>query len=1263
MRIPGKKKDDSQTELPPELATPELRRLNEPLMEKRLELLKRFYAMHRDVIQPAIDERVAQGKCLALWSAGTDRPDNRGLIFSNIYDPDATVFDCLTLRHSKHVRKPQKKYPMMDLPTATLKKDSIFLFQPSQNSQMLVNYSDKLGKLKMAEFVSIEDVIWEGVAKRNAAARAAAAQAAGSSAAAPAAAPVRVCSLTIMYNPDQDTLEAVRSYSHLVDKAYLYDNSPQPNVELVAQLKQLPNVEYVSGEGQNVGLATPNNIFIARAKEEGFDWLITFDQDSVAGDNMIQRMRAFAESPRCTPNIALVGPSIRKGQRQIGYYASLPEVSYCNRIIQSGMMHRLSALDEIGPYDDRLFIDEVENEYCARAREKGFDIVCLNNAPLLHQINDKTDRREINKYSAMRFYFRARNMMYVVNRYEESNPKYVFDTIGGLIALNLFVEYDDDPGEEAVAMMLGFEHYAEGKWPTYVEAMEELNARLDGSEPEEPEQPEHSEQSEPTQPTKRSIMAGNAAIQKAKRKAVKLGKRAKAAAQLAQSEGVVAAYEATRKRLSDDREIREHAQRNPDEISFYDVMFINGCPPTFTHPVRYRIDHKMEQLQAGGLTCCKIGIGSLTLDHVARARAFVVYRCPFIGCIGEFIELAKNLNKKVYFDIDDLVFDRRYTDDMKALEGMTPAQRAEYDAGVESYGRTLMACGAAITSTDVMAEELRKFVPEVILNRNAPNIRMVQLSNEAVRAREAQPAAEDASVRIGYFSGSSTHDVDLNLVAPAIAAVMQQRPQVQLAIVGEASVPNQLKSFGDRITKQPFIDWKLLPGVIADIDINIAPLDDTLFNRAKSENKWVEAALVQVPTVASNVGSLAQSIDDGETGLLASTTEEWEAALLQLVDDPQERSRIGHAAYERAQQLTTMETCIPLVSALKDGFTENIMIAVPSLNVSGGVLVALKHATMLQEASFDVTLVHDHPLDEGQPVAWLIEYDNHLLPVVQGRSFRNQDQVLLLNGSIDQFVATFWNTTWFFDHAPRIGRKRYLVQHYEVSYIPDGDALRLFCNATYNRDDCDYLTISRWCQGWLRDRFGKESRYAPNGINPQLFPKRERTFAEGERVRILVEGDSSVEHKNLDEAFRIVEQLDPERYEVWYLSASGQPKPWYRCDRFLNAVSHDEVGQVYADCDILLKTSLFESFSYPPLEMMATDGFVVAIPNGGNSEYLKHGKNCLLFESGDIAGAIAAIEMIAADEDLRARLLKGGRKAVAERDWAKVSEQVLALYE
>ena len=118
----------------------------------------------------------------------------------------------------------------------------------------------------------------------------------------------------------------------------------------------------------------------------------------------------------------------------------------------------------------------------------------------------------------------------------------------------------------------------------------------------------------------------------------------------------------------------------------------------------------------------------------------------------------------------------------------------------------------------------------------------------------------------------------------------------------------------------------------------------------------------------------------------------------------------------------------------------------------------------------------------------------------------------------------------------------------------------------------EYVTISKWCQNWLREEYHTEAVYLPNGIDPSFYPKRGRDL-QG-KIRILIEGDCSAEHKNVDESLRIVEQLDLEKFEIWYMSYNGNPKSWYRVDRFLYRVPYEKTPEVYAACDILLKTSL-----------------------------------------------------------------------------------------
>ena len=205
------------------------------------------------------------------------------------------------------------------------------------------------------------------------------------------------------------------------------------------------------------------------------------------------------------------------------------------------------------------------------------------------------------------------------------------------------------------------------------------------------------------------------------------------------------------------------------------------------------------------------------------------------------------------------------------------------------------------------------------------------------------------------------------------------------------------------------------------------------------------------------------------------------------------------------------------------------------------------------------------------------------------------------------------------------------------------------------------MTISKWSQEWLEEEFGKKSLYVPNGIDLDVFQFEERTF-EG-KIKILIEGNSDDHYKNVDESFRIASLLDKDRYEIYYLSYQGGAKDWYRVDRFLQRVPHDEVGKIYQSCDILLKTSILESFSYPPLEMMATGGLAVVVPNEGNAEYLRDEENCLLYPQGDIEKAVFQIKRLTEDKKLRDKLIENGLKTAYKREWKNIEKYIVEMYD
>lgn len=674
-----------------------------------------------------------------------------------------------------------------------------------------------------------------------------------------------------------------------------------------------------------------------------------------------------------------------------------------------------------------------------------------------------------------------------------------------------------------------------------------------------------------------------------------------------------------------------------------DVLFINGCDSSVPHPARYRVTHQREQLEAHNISTDEVYYIDLQEEQVRYAHVFIFFRCPHTDTIEHVIQKAKQLHKTVLFDIDDLVVDTVYTDTIKYIQKMTPSEKAIYDDGVNRMGKTLKLCQGAITTTERLATELGKYVPEVFINRNTASERMYALS-ERTHHRE-----EDEEIHIGYFSGSITHNDDFQLVLPVLIRLMDADPNVRLCIVGELELPKELAIRKKQIITFPFMDWQQLPQAIASVDINIAPLEQNIFNEAKSENKWVEAALVKVPTVASRVGAFDRMIRDGETGFLCSTEEEWEEKLVALCRDKELREKIAEQAYEYVKEnCLTIYSGIRIARYIREKMPKTAVFSLPSTEISGGIMVALRHASILQDEGYDVTIHADKPTLE-----WMT-YEGHDFPVIAN----GEDPV---RAGFDKGIGTMWTTMSFIQTLPEIKERYYLVQNYETDFYPADEPLRVFANRTYMLgSNIQYLTISRWCQKWLKEKYGKESRYVPNGIDLSRFTCSDRDFSG--KIRILIEGDCAVKYKGVDESFKITNLLDRDRFEVWYMSYNANPKKWYMIDKFLHRVPYDEVPEVYQQCHILLKSSTLESFSYPPIEMMATGGYVVVVPNGGNQEYLKDGENCLFYQAGDLLQGLDQIRYLCEDVALRRRLAEGAKATTKGRDWEELREEILQFY-
>jgi glycosyltransferase involved in cell wall biosynthesis len=155
-------------------------------------------------------------------------------------------------------------------------------------------------------------------------------------------------------------------------------------------------------------------------------------------------------------------------------------------------------------------------------------------------------------------------------------------------------------------------------------------------------------------------------------------------------------------------------------------------------------------------------------------------------------------------------------------------------------------------------------------------------------------------VTIGWAGGVG-HKASLARWEPAIRKVMRERENVRFVSIGHAAAAAYMEEFGrERAVAYPTGAIEVYPAGMKLFDVSIAPSAENNQFRGKSDLRWLETAALGIPLVAHP--DVYPEIEDGVTGVHARSIDEVEAALLRLVDDAQERERIGRAAHEEVSE-------------------------------------------------------------------------------------------------------------------------------------------------------------------------------------------------------------------------------------------------------------------------------------------------------------------------------------------------------------------------
>jgi hypothetical protein len=341
-------------------------------------------------------------------------------------------------------------------------------------------------------------------------------------------------------------------------------------------------------------------------------------------------------------------------------------------------------------------------------------------------------------------------------------------------------------------------------------------------------------------------------------------------------------------------------------------LFVSG---TQGAPMRYRVLNQVEQLAITDLGYTALDALAPTLSHRNISYDMLyLYRVDDTPAIRRLIAQARSRGAPVVYDTDDLIWDQRIVEycDLERTHG--PDDVARFRAQVRRAEALMRAADVFVASTEYLAGMLRDtFGRPAFVNRNAVSRAMVAHSTPLFERR--QQAAGDG-VMIGYFSGwPKAHEPDLAVALPGLLRALDELPHARLRIVGHFDAGQLPEGMRGRVETAPFVPFEQLLDSIAQVDINLAPIISNPHRRAKSAVKVIEAALVGIPTVASDLEPY-QLIRHGETGMLAGDAQGWYAAVLALGRSAELRRRMGAAARQQALREETTDARAPGFAAL-----------------------------------------------------------------------------------------------------------------------------------------------------------------------------------------------------------------------------------------------------------------------------------------------------------------------------------------------------------
>jgi len=260
-----------------------------------------------------------------------------------------------------------------------------------------------------------------------------------------------------LFNPNLKRLkENIAAITTQVDSILCVDNGSNNIVKIEHILSlQYPDIIFIKNF-KNLGVATALNQMFQYAQFNGYDWVLTLDQDSICPQNLIKEFKEFIGKKR----IGCICPLVkdRNYMRIDKHHGKVEKVDKC---ITSASLNSVDAWKDVKGFTDELFIDFVDHDYCAKLIEHGYKILRINSVILLHEIGKGKDHKLFGlhfttlNHNAFRKYYIVRNRIYYMYVHKKI-INYKKELLKFYILFFKTIFFEDDKFKKIIAMFKGW---------------------------------------------------------------------------------------------------------------------------------------------------------------------------------------------------------------------------------------------------------------------------------------------------------------------------------------------------------------------------------------------------------------------------------------------------------------------------------------------------------------------------------------------------------------------------------------------------------------------------------------------------------------------------------------------------------------------------------------------------------------------------------------------------------------------------------------